>query len=125
MAGAGGPRLRVMVDEDPPFVIKDGERWSGWAIDLWTEVARQAGIDWDIVGAAEPADIVNDLAAGRADIGLGAIRVTKENAARIDFSHPFFRASARASSCARTPGARLPRRSAASPAPRTPASCSP
>jgi ABC-type amino acid transport substrate-binding protein len=95
MAGAGGTRLRVMVDEDPPFVVKDGERWSGWAIDLWTEIAREAGLDWDVVGDGEPADIANDLAAGRVDIGLGAIRVTKENAARIDFSHPFSQVSAR------------------------------
>jgi polar amino acid transport system substrate-binding protein len=95
MAGAGGSRLRVMVDEDPPFVVKDGDRWSGWAIELWTEIAREAGLDWDVVGDGEPADIANDLAAGRADIGLGAIRVTKENAVRIDFSHPFFQASAR------------------------------
>lgn len=88
--GAGGPRLRVLLDEDPPFVIRDGERWSGWAIDLWTEIARQAGLDWDIVGEATPDAIVDALAAGGADVGLGDISVTQERAARIDFSHPFF-----------------------------------
>jgi ABC-type amino acid transport substrate-binding protein len=123
MAGAGGSRLRVMVDEDPPFVVKDGERWSGWAIDLWTEIAREAGLDWDVVGDGEPADIANDLAAGRADIGLGAIRVTKENARASTSAIPSSR-PVRASSCSRPKAGRSPRRSAASPHRRTPASCS-
>jgi polar amino acid transport system substrate-binding protein len=93
--GASGPRLRVMVDEDPPFVMRDGERWSGWSIDLWTEVARQAGFDWQVVGEHEPDGIVGALATQHADIGVGDISVTKERAQRIDFSQPFFRGGLR------------------------------
>ena len=93
--GATGARQRVLVLADPPFVVRDGERWSGWAIDLWTEVARQAGIDWQISGAADADDIVAALAAGRADVGVGDITVTRERAGRIDFSHPFFRTGLR------------------------------
>ena len=92
--GTGASRVRVLVDDDPPFVLRDGERWSGWSIDLWTEIARQAGIDWEIVGKA-PAEVVEGLATGRGDVGLGDISVTKERAARIDFSQPFFRAGVR------------------------------
>ena len=92
---AGGARVRVLVDEDPPFVLRDGERWAGWAIDLWTEIARQTEIDWEIVGEGTPASIVQGLATGRADVGLGDISVTKERAARIDFSQPFFHSGVR------------------------------
>ena len=93
--GAGGPRVRVLVDDDPPFVLRDGERWAGWAIDLWTEIARQAEIDWEIVGEGTPVSIVEGLATGGADVGLGDISVTKERAARIDFSQPFFHSGVR------------------------------
>ena len=93
--GAGGVRLRVMVDEDPPFVVRSGDHWGGWAIDLWTEVARQAGLDWRIVGAAEPNEIVDALAVGKVDVGVGDLSVTKERVGRIDFSHPFFRGGLR------------------------------
>ncbi len=93
--GATGPPQRVLVVAEPPFVVRDGERWSGWAIDLWTEVARQAGIDWQISGTADQDDIVAALAAGRADVGVGDITVTRERAGRIDFSHPFFRTGLR------------------------------
>jgi ABC-type amino acid transport substrate-binding protein len=93
--GAGGPRLRVLVDEDPPFVMRDGERWTGWAIDLWTEVARQAGFDWELVDAVEPDAIVDALATQKADVGVGDVAVTKTRAQRIDFSHPFFRGGLR------------------------------
>lgn len=93
--GAAGTRLRVLVYASPPFIERDGDRWRGWAIDLWTEVARQADLDWEITGAAQPDDIVDALAAGRADVGLGDISVTHDRAARIDFSHPFFRSGLR------------------------------
>jgi ABC-type amino acid transport substrate-binding protein len=94
-ADAAPPRLRVLVHEDPPFVMRQGPRWAGWAIDLWTEVARQADLEWDIVGEAPTAGIVDALQAGRADVGVGDIRVTKARDEVIDFSHPFFRSGLR------------------------------
>lgn len=93
--GATGTPLRVLVYLDPPFVEHQGDRYSGWAIDLWTEVARQAGIEWQIAGEAKPDDAIDALANDRADIGLGDISVTKERAARVDFSHPFFHSGLR------------------------------
>ena len=68
------PRLRVLVHEDPPFVIREGPRWAGWAIDLWSEVARAVDLDWQIVGD---------------------ISVTKARDDIIDSSHPFFRSGLR------------------------------
>jgi polar amino acid transport system substrate-binding protein len=93
--GAGGTRLRVMVDEDPPFVVRRADDWAGWAIDLWTEVARRAQLDWEIFDAGTPDEVVATLVAGRADVGVGDISVTKERAARIDFSHPYFHSGLR------------------------------
>jgi polar amino acid transport system substrate-binding protein len=93
--GASGPRLRVLVHADPPFVLREGDRWAGWAIDLWTEVARQAELDWEIVGETTATEVIDELAAGRVDVGVGDISVTKDRAARVDFSHPFFRSGLR------------------------------
>jgi polar amino acid transport system substrate-binding protein len=89
------PVLRVLVHAEPPFVIRQGDRWSGWAIDLWAEVARQTGLQWTIVGEAAPAEIVDALVGGRADVGVGDISVTKSRDEVIDFSHPFFRSGLR------------------------------
>lgn len=85
-------KVRVLVDEDPPFVMRDGGRWSGWAIDLWTEVARQVDIEWEIVGEGNADE---HLATGRADVGLGDISFTRERATRVDFTQPFFHSGVR------------------------------
>lgn len=84
-----------MVDEDPPFVMRKDDLWSGWAIDLWTEVARRAQLDWEIVDDGTPDEVVATLAAGHADVGVGDVSVTKDRAARIDFSHPYFHSGLR------------------------------
>jgi ABC-type amino acid transport substrate-binding protein len=89
------PKVRVLVDEDPPFVLRDGGRWTGWAIDLWTEVARQADVEWEIMGEGNPDDVVGHLATGRADVGLGDISFTRERATRVDFTQPFFHSGVR------------------------------
>jgi ABC-type amino acid transport substrate-binding protein len=93
--GQPSSKVRVLVDADPPFVLHDGQRWSGWAIDLWTEVARQTDIEWEIVGEGNPDDVVEHLAAGRADVGLGDISFTSERATRVDFTQPFFHSGVR------------------------------
>ena len=89
------PRLRVLVHEDPPFVMRQGARWAGWAIDLWDQVARQADLEWEVVGEAQANAIVEALVAGRADIGVGDISVTKARDEVIDFSHPVYRSGLR------------------------------
>jgi len=90
-AAAPPKRLRVIVHEDPPFVMRQGTRWAGWAIDLWDQVAHQANFDWQVVGEAPANTIVDTLVAGGADVGVGDISVTKARDEVIDFTHPFYR----------------------------------
>jgi ABC-type amino acid transport substrate-binding protein len=84
-------RLRVIVHEDPPFVMRQGTRWAGWAIDLWDQVAHQSDFDWEVVGEAPANTVVDTLVAGGADVGVGDISVTKARDEVIDFTHPFYR----------------------------------
>ncbi|MCA9643998.1 MAG: transporter substrate-binding domain-containing protein [Polyangiaceae bacterium] len=92
-AGAAEPAatpertLVVGVKVAPPFVIEDGDRYRGLAVDLWEDIAADQG--WRF--SYKVYDLEGLLAAvekGEVDVGLGAITVTAERERRMDFAHP-------------------------------------
>ena len=80
----------IATHEAPPFAIHqpDGE-WKGLAIDLWAGIAKDMGIPYRIIDT-DVRDMVGGVADGHYDASVGALTVTPEREARIDFSHPFF-----------------------------------
>lgn len=89
-APAASAPLRVAISEVPPFVIRDGDgRWRGISVDLWTGIAQALGRDFEFVPLPFP-DVLPSLEAGRVDVAVGALTMTPEREARIDFTHPFY-----------------------------------
>ena len=84
--------LRVAVRVSPPFVVKDADgTYSGLTIELWEHIAAQNNYSFSYTEVGlEP--LIDGVAAGNFDIGLGAISVTAERERRIDFSLPFYNA---------------------------------
>ncbi len=89
-AAQGEPELRVAVKEAPPFAIRDADgAWSGISVELFEKIA--ARIDRRPVFVETGLDaLIDDVAAGRADVGVGALSVTEPREERLDFTHPFF-----------------------------------
>jgi len=82
--------LRVAVREVPPFAIQDpGGTWSGLSVELWTEVARVAALDFEWVEMPLDAT-VRELASGGIDVGVAALTITPEREQRFDFSHAYY-----------------------------------
>ena len=70
--------------------IRDGDgRWRGMSVDLWTGIAQALGRDFEFVPLPFP-DVLPSLEAGRVDVAVGALTMTPEREARIDFTHPFY-----------------------------------
>ena len=59
-------------------------------MDLWEEIAKEAGFQFNVQPADSAKTVVDTLAARQADIGLGALSITSEREQRIDFSYPFY-----------------------------------
>ena len=82
------PRMLVVgVKVAPPFVIEQGDGYSGLAIDVWDEIAAERG--WGF--RYQPYDLQGLLDAvqnGEVDVGIGAITATAQREAMMDFSHP-------------------------------------
>jgi polar amino acid transport system substrate-binding protein len=89
-AEPSGPLLRVGISEVPPFVIQEenGE-WRGISVDLWQEIAAQAGYRFELQPMAFQ-ELLPSLEADKLDVVVGALTMTAEREARFDFTHPFY-----------------------------------
>jgi len=81
--------LVVGIKEAPPFTIKrpDGS-WTGMAADLWEQVAADLGYQYEL-RETDLAGLLDGVAAGDFDVGVGAVTVTADREAVMDFTHPF------------------------------------
>jgi polar amino acid transport system substrate-binding protein len=84
--------LRVAVYDVPPYgyVDTDGSM-SGVSVDLWRRVAEQMEWPFRLIPVSDMEAILSGLEQGRFDAAIGAITITPERAARVDFSYPAHR----------------------------------
>jgi ABC-type amino acid transport substrate-binding protein len=88
---AEGTLLRVGVSEVPPFVMRDAQQgFQGISVDLWAAIAAANGYRFEWVPMPFQ-QLLPELQAGRLDVVIGALTMTAEREARIDFTHPFYR----------------------------------
>jgi polar amino acid transport system substrate-binding protein len=84
--------LRVAVYDVPPYgtVGSDGAL-SGLSVDLWRRVAEDLEWEYRLTPVSQMETILSGLEQGRFDAAIGAITITPEREARIDFSYPTHR----------------------------------
>ncbi|MFM7069612.1 MAG: transporter substrate-binding domain-containing protein [Actinomycetes bacterium] len=82
--------VRVAVRQIPPFDIKRGNRWSGYSIDLWRELAGELGIRYEFVEVDTVQQQLAAVFSGMADTAIGAISITSERERALDFSQPIY-----------------------------------
>lgn len=82
--------LTVAVHEAPPFASKQPDgRWTGLAVTLWRDIAQDLGLEFQL-REAPLAEMVDGVAQGRFDASVGAMTVTPQREAVIDFTHPYY-----------------------------------
>jgi ABC-type amino acid transport substrate-binding protein len=91
LADASAAPLRVAVKVVAPFVMRDGDNWVGFSIDLWRAIAGRRGWTYSFVGVDTIDQQLEAVRTGSVDAGLAAISVTGEREQTIDFSYPYFR----------------------------------
>jgi polar amino acid transport system substrate-binding protein len=79
--------LTVGVTWAPPFVIEQDGAYEGLSIELWEEIAADRGWRYRFQ-AYDLQGLLDAVAAGRVDVGIGAITVTAAREERMDFTHP-------------------------------------
>lgn len=61
---------------------------AGVSVDLWRRVAEQMEWPFKLIPVSDMETILGGLEHGRFDAAIGAITITPERAARVDFSYP-------------------------------------
>lgn len=85
-----GAKIRVVTRNLEPFSFEKSGRRAGFAAELWDQVSREAGLSYDITVVNSAQEIIDALKNKTADVGVGALSVTSQREAIIDFSQPFY-----------------------------------
>ena len=94
--------LRIVTMPLEPFVIEDGDRLTGFSVDLWDAVARQLGVQYQWTEVQSVEEILDAVRNGRADLGIAGISMTPEREQTVDFTLPYFNAGLRVMTSARS-----------------------
>ena len=89
-AAAPAAKLRVVTRNLEPFSFEKDGRRVGYAAELWDQLARETGLEYDITVVNTAQEMIDALKAKSADVGVGAISVTAKREEIIDFSQPFY-----------------------------------
>ena len=89
---ADAPReLVVGIKDAPPFTMKNPDgQWTGLTIELWERIAQGMKQKFRYVEAETVPDLLEGVASGKFDAGIGAITVTAEREQKVDFTQSFY-----------------------------------
>lgn len=82
--------LEVVVAGSAPFVVVEGGKPEGIAIDLWEAVATRAEVPYRLEVAETIPKALEGLASGRYDAAIGPISITAQRAERVAFTQPYY-----------------------------------
>lgn len=92
-AASPGKSLTVVTRKVTPFVMEKNGRLTGYSIELWERVVREARLPFDPDHGYKMVENVQQmldaLRNGQADAGVAAVSITAEREKTIDFSYPF------------------------------------
>lgn len=86
---SGKDKLLIGIKESPPFVIIDGENYSGVSVDLWDEIAGELGYDYEFK-EYNLTDLLSAVEANEVNMSINPLTVTAERMQRFDFTQPFY-----------------------------------
>ncbi len=88
-------QLTVVVKRFEPFVTFDKLKYSGFALELWEEMAEHMGADIKIRAVNSLAKLMDEVENGNGDVGISGISITSARETRVDFSYPFYKSGLR------------------------------
>ncbi len=82
--------LKVVTRNLEPFSFVEFNTRKGYAIELWSEIARHLNVKYDLKIASNAKEIIDLVGQNKCEVGVGALSVTSEREEIVDFSQPFF-----------------------------------
>jgi ABC-type amino acid transport substrate-binding protein len=84
--------LRVAVYDVPPYGSVDAEGlFSGASVDLWRRVAEDLHLTYRFIAVVQMGDVIAGVERGQFDAAIGAITITPDRLAHVEFTYPAHR----------------------------------
>lgn len=87
--------VKVGVYVSEPFVNKQGDTFTGMAIDLWNEVGTRLKLTSQFIEYPNYTELVKAVSENKVDAAVTNITITEKRAEVVDFTHPWFDAGLR------------------------------
>ncbi|WP_411507283.1 transporter substrate-binding domain-containing protein [Brucella anthropi] len=87
--------VQVGVYVSEPFVNKQGDAYSGMAIDIWQDIAARMNLASQYVEYPNYAELVKAVSENKVDAAVTNLTITEQRAQIVDFTHPWFDAGLR------------------------------
>lgn len=87
--------VKVGVYVSEPFVVKQGESFSGMAIDIWQGIASRNSLATQFVEYPNYTELVRAVSESEVDAAVTNLTITESRAQIVDFTHPWFDAGLR------------------------------
>ncbi len=85
--------LVVGVAGSAPFVVEGDDGRKGISVEDWEAIAAQANIRYSYRDYPNALRLINAVARGEVDVGVGPITINSERAARVAFTQPHYSSS--------------------------------
>ena len=82
--------LKVGVTTDEPFIMKRGDVYEGYCIELWQSLAADLGLKFEYVPYPDLAKLIKATEQGAIDVNADSLFVTSERLGKMEFVLPFF-----------------------------------
>ena len=89
-AATSNGELRVITRVISPFVIKDGDSYKGFSVELWAAIAKELDKPFHFIEKNNVKEILSAITASEGDVAISAISITADREDKFDFSQPMF-----------------------------------
>ncbi|MFN5183201.1 MAG: transporter substrate-binding domain-containing protein [Bacteroidota bacterium] len=84
-------KIKIIIrQQQQPFAFEKDGKFVGYAYELWEQVAKEAGLEFDVSKGKNATEVINVVKNKNADVAVGALSVTAQREDVIDFAQPFF-----------------------------------
>jgi ABC-type amino acid transport substrate-binding protein len=90
VSSAFAESVTVITRDLEPFSFEKDGRRTGFAMELWDNVARELKLDYTVTTAPTARDMIAAVQNKTASVGVGALSITSEREKIVDFSQPFY-----------------------------------
>lgn len=87
---AAPAKLKVYTKPIEPFAFKREGKDVGFSLELWDRIARELGVQYEVVWVDSVKAVMDAVQKNDADVGIAAISITSDREKAADFSTPFY-----------------------------------